>query len=282
MKINNTVPYFLENYIPSVEFLERYHRKFAPQFKEYFLYHCHNSEYKIKNAIQQYPKQMDNMRKSSEKIESLILAIASVYEQRYEVEFTKEVHIIVGAYGSNAFTQRQIIPEVTFCLEKISSCDEHLQVIIAHEFGHVVHHLLSDRNGIDWNTIDWFHPFTTLFQEGCATYLSERVCVAEKSVYFSYDEHGKNWLQFAKCNKSHIMKKFLNDVENYSPMEIFKEWFSINGGLTFGHSRLGYFIGYHVVLELIKKYQEERALTIWKNSNFQKEIKNTLLEFIKE
>lgn len=39
MQINNTVPYFLENYRPEVEFLEKYYAKFAPHFDEYYKYH---------------------------------------------------------------------------------------------------------------------------------------------------------------------------------------------------------------------------------------------------
>lgn len=278
MKIYNTVPYFLSNYMPSELFLKHYYENFSRHFKEYFLYHCKNADEKIKNAIQKYPSKMSEIKESSGKIESLIQQILLTYRQKYNVEFTKDVHIIVGAYGSNAFTHRQIIPEVTFCLEKLSSNDKHLKVIIAHEFGHALHNILSDQEGMDWSKVQWVHPFTTLFQEGFATFFSEQVADADKSVYFLYDDTGEDWLRFAENNKKEIISTFLEDINKRTQPEIFHEWFSINGGSYFGFKRLGYFIGYNVIQILIEKYQETRAVTLWKESTFHKEIENVLLE----
>lgn len=280
MKIYNTVPYFLENYVPSLEFLKHYHEKFTQHFKEYFLYHCKNADEKIINAIKKYPSLMNDIKESSEKIENLIHQVTLNYKEKYGVQFSKDVHIIVGAFGSNAFTHRQIIPEVTFCLEKLSSNDKHLQVIISHEFGHALHNILSDQKGMDWSKLQWFHPFTLLLQEGCATYFSEQVVNAEKPVYFSYNDHGVEWLQFVENEKSKIINSFLVDIKKRSHTEIFHEWFSINGGSYFGYTRLGYFIGYSVVQRLIDKYHEQRAVTIWSESNFHEEIETVLLELI--
>lgn len=278
MKIYNTVPYFLLNYMPSERFLKHYHEKFSQHFKEYFLYHCKNADEKIKNAIQRYPSKMSEIKESSGKIESLIQEVVLTYRQKYNVEFTKDVHIIVGAYGSNAFTHRQIIPEVTFCLEKLSSNDKHLKVIIAHEFGHTLHNILSDQEGVDWSKVQWFHPFTTLFQEGCATYFSEQVADADKSVYFLYEDNGEEWLKFAEDNKNDIITTFLEDINKRTQSEVIHEWFSINGGSYFGFTRLGYFIGYNVIQILIEKYQEKEAVTLWKESTFNKEIETVLIE----
>lgn len=264
--------------MPSELFLKHYHEKFSQHFKEYFLYHCKNADEKIKNAIQKYPSKMSEIKESSGKIESLIQQIVLTYRQKYNVEFTKDVHIIVGAYGSNAFTHRQIIPEVTFCLEKLSSNDKHLKVIIAHEFGHALHHILSDQEGMDWSKVQWAHPFTTLFQEGVATYFSEQITDADKSVYFLYDETGKDWLRFAEDNKNEIFVAFFEDIKKRSQPEIFHEWFSINGGSYFGFERLGYFIGYNMIQILIEKYQEKKAISLWKESNFQQEIENVIFE----
>ncbi|GGP16410.1 DUF5700 domain-containing putative Zn-dependent protease [Oceanobacillus neutriphilus] len=281
MKIYNTVPYFLENYLPTVEYLNHYHEVFAPHFKEYFLYHCKDADEKIKNAIQKYPSQMSGIKEANAKIENLIQQVVTGYEQKYHVELTEDVHIIVGAYGSNAFTHRQINPEVTFCLEKLSSNEKHLKVIIAHEFGHALHNMLSDQEGMDWSELQWLHPFTTLLQEGCATYFSEQITAAEKSVYFSYDDNGEEWLQFVEKNKSEIIHAFLEDLQKCSNSEIFREWFSINGGLHFGYTRLAYFIGYSVLQSLIEKYQEKKAVTIWKDPGFHEEIEKVLLDLAK-
>jgi len=218
MKIYNTVPYFLENYVPSVEFLKHYHEKFSQHFEEYFLYHCKNPNEKITNAIEKYPSVMEDIKKSSVKIEHLIHQVTLAYKEKYGVQFTKDVHIIVGAYGSNAFTHRQIIPEISFCLEKLSSNDTHLQVIIAHEFGHALHNILTDQKGMDWAKVEWFHPFTLLLQEGCATYFSEQIVKADQSVYFSYDDEGGDWLHFAEKEKSKIVLSFLEDIKERSPV----------------------------------------------------------------
>ncbi|MFD1412506.1 DUF5700 domain-containing putative Zn-dependent protease [Oceanobacillus jeddahense] len=280
MKIYNTVPYFLEHYRPSVEYLNHYHERFESHFKEYFLYHCKNTDEKIKNAIKKYPYQMDEIRESSAKMENLIQQVVMAYSQKYKVEFTEDVHIIVGVYGSNAFTHRQINPEVTFCLEKLSSDEKHLNVIIAHEFGHSLHNRLSNQEGMDWSKLQWLHPYTTLLQEGCATYFSEQVTAAEKAVYFSYDDNGEEWLDFAEENRSEIITAFLEDVKKCTQHEIFQEWFSINGGSHFGYTRLAYIIGYTVIQSLIEKYQEKKAVTIWKEPGFHEEIEKVLIELV--
>jgi len=282
MKIVNTVPYFVDNFEPSVQFVKQYHEQFPEHFKEYILYHCKNAEEKIENAIQQYPSKMNEIQDSSDKIEKLIRQITNTYERKYDVEFTQDVHIIVGAYGSNAFTHRQIIPEVTFCLEKLSSDETHLKMIIAHEFGHALHNLLSDQDGIDWSKVQWFHPFTMLLQEGCATYFSEQAVEADKSVCFSFDDTGNVWMDFAEANEKRIITSFLNDLEHCSNAEIFHEWFSINGGTTFGFTRLAYYIGYRAVQRLIEKYDERKAVTLWKESSFQEEMEKVLRELVEK
>lgn len=276
MQINHTVPYFLENYDSSIVFLNHYHQKFTRSFEEYFLYHCSNKEQKMEKALVQYPLKMSDLKKSSDKIERLIKEVVFNYQQRYEVEFTKDVHIIVGLYGSNAFTERQVIPEVTFCLEKLSAEDEHLKVIIAHEFGHVVQNLLSDQENVDWLNMKWSHPYTMLFQEGSATYFSEQVVRANQSVYFSYDDNGQEWLQFAEAHKRRIVTKFVEDVKQCTDAELFREWFSINGGSHFGFTRLAYYIGYEVIQVLLEQYSEREAITLWKRADFHDEIEFVL------
>lgn len=280
MNIHNTVPYFLENFTSTEHFLKKYHEKFPLQFKEYFLYHCKNKEAKIKRAIGQYQAQLSDIKESNEKIENLINQVLFTYENKYKVKFKKDVNLIVGAYGSNAFTHRQIIPEVTFCLERLSPKDEHLKVIIAHEFGHVVHNILSDQTDMDWSHLNWFDSYTTLLQEGCATYFSKQVTDADKIVYFTYGETGEEWLQYAKVNQSRIIATFMDDLKKHSSLEVFHEWFSINGGTHFGHTRLAYYIGTIVVEKLVEKYGELKAVTLWKDHNFTDEMEEVLFELI--
>ncbi|MDQ0350946.1 hypothetical protein J2R98_000749 [Alkalibacillus filiformis] len=278
MKVHNTVPYFLENFTPTEHFIRQYHEKFSLHFKEYFLYHCKNVDEKIKKAIQMYSETLSDIKESNDKVEGLIKQIQLTYEQKYDVEFAKDVHIIVGAFGSNAFTHRQIIPEVTFCLEKLSSEDEHLKVIIAHEFGHALHNILSDQEAMNWRSLNWGSPFTWLLQEGCATYFSKQVTTADESVYFTYDGSGEEWLEFAKDHQARIISTFIEDINEQSPTEVFREWFSINGGTHFRYTRLAYYIGYAVLERLIEKYGERKAVTLWKDTSFSNEINQVLLE----
>ncbi|MFI8685884.1 hypothetical protein [Rossellomorea sp. NPDC077527] len=281
MKIHDTVSYFIENYEPTEQFLQRYHNEFSTHFKEYFLFHCKNPEEKKKYAINQYPLNMSEIQECNNKIVTSICQVVSSYKEEYKVEFQKDVHVIVGCYGSNAFTHRQIIPEITFCLEKLSAEDKYLKVIIAHEFGHALHNILTDNAGMDWSRLQWFHPFTWLLQEGSATYFSKQITEADESVYFSYNSTGDRWLRFAETNAQEIIHSFINDFNKISYQEIFQEWFSINGGKRFGHTRLGYYIGYKVIEYLIERYSEMNAVTLWKEPNFTEEIMLVLQELRK-
>lgn len=278
MKIHNTTTYFLDHYVPTEVFLRSYYEKFPESFKEYFLYHCRNPDQKIPAAIKKYPVKFEDMRQSSQNIERLIHQTVDAYRQKYGITFTEDVHIIIGAFGSNAFTHRQIIPEITFCLEQLSSKEANLQVIIAHEFGHALHNAISAQEGMDWEKLDWGHPYTWLLQEGCATYFSRQIVKADEAVYFSYDENGENWLQFVKDNKQAVLSAFIQDMEMSSDIEIFHEWFSINGGQRFGYTRLAYFIAYVVFENLARKYGDVKAVTLWNKGDFHAYVEHELLE----
>ena len=77
------------------------------------------------------------------------------------------------------------------------------------------------------------------------------------------------------------VSNFKEDINKFSPTEIKHEWFSINGGTKFGHTRLGYFIGYHVLQLLIEKYGEHKEVRLWKEPNFQEEVDSVLLDLCK-
>ncbi|MEC1177509.1 DUF2268 domain-containing putative Zn-dependent protease [Metasolibacillus meyeri] len=192
-----------------------------------------------------------------------IAEIAQFYEKAYSVQFTQNVHLLVGIYGSNAYTYRQYNPEIAFCLEKLSPQEAHLSVIIAHEFGHALHNLLSMQENIAWEMVDWANPVTWLLQEGIATYFS-----MQADVYFAYDDDPE-WLVFCQAHEQQIVEKFRQDLQQCATQEMFKEWFSINGGAQFGYTRLGYYIGYRCVQELVRQYGELEAVTLWKTATFQ-------------
>ncbi|MFC4408812.1 hypothetical protein ACFOZY_00040 [Chungangia koreensis] len=279
MIIHQTITYFIEKFKPTAEFVIQYQQEYAIHFEEYFRYHCRQPEEKLKVALTKYPEKLPDIVEINGKIVGLIEEVKAYYEMNYDITFEKDVHLIVGMYGSNAFTHRQINPEITFCLEKLSPKEEHLCVIISHEFGHALHNLLSDHVGMNWKELDWNHPYTWLLQEGSATYFSTKaVTTDDPSVYFTYDDDEEGWLRFAESNRDDILKAFQADLQVLSPTELFREWFSINGGTKFSKTRLAYYIGYHLLLFLIGKMGEQEAVTAWKRPDFHSIMSQTLEE----
>lgn len=273
MKIVDTVPHFLENYQPSIQFLRSYYSQFPDIFKEYFLYHCKDTDERHQQSIQKYPQAFDSIHLVHQNIIPLIKEVENDYASLYGVSFPVDVNLIVGGFGSNAYTYRQIIPNVTFALEKLSSESSHLKVIIAHEFGHLTHNILSDEAGNDWSKVDWNSPLTWLFQEGAATHFSRKIVPDfSSSIYFSYDDQGDEWLQYATLHKQEIQYAFAKDLKKYTPQEIFREWFSINGRNTFGYSRLGYFVGDLLFQERILQVGEMNTIIGWKDHGFEVSI----------
>ncbi len=266
MMIHNTVSDFLVNYEPTTGYLQQYFQKNASHFEEYFTYHCKNIEEKLKAAVPKHLEKMADLQVMADEMPGLIVETAKKYEDMYGVSFTKDVHLLVGLYGSNAYTYRQFIPEIAFCLEKLSPEEQHLRTIIAHEFGHALHNILSDQAGIDWSAVEWTDPYTWLLQEGCATYFSKQVVQTCEDVYFAFEEDAES-LDFANNNRTRIIKRFIDDLHSFSTVDLFREWFSINGGTIFGHTRLAYYIGYELVAALIQVYGEHEAVTIWKRKD---------------
>ncbi|SOC44570.1 hypothetical protein [Ureibacillus acetophenoni] len=277
MKTLDTVPNFLENYQPSIQFLRSYYNQFPDIFKEYFLYHCKDTDERHHQSIQRYPQVFDSIQLVHKNIAPLIKGVEKTYSSLYDVTFPIDVNLIVGGFGSNAYTYRQIIPNVTFALERLSPEPSHLKVIIAHEFGHLTQNILSDEAGNDWSEVDWKSPLTWLFQEGTATHFSRKTVPGlNPSIYFSYDDQGEVWLQFATLHKQEIKYAFAKDIKKCTPQEIFHEWFSIRGGSKFGHSRLGYFLGDLLFQERILQLGEMKTIVSWEDHGFKESINGWL------
>lgn len=230
----------------------------------------------MKMAVPKHLEKLPDLNMMSESMPRLIQKIATRYEERYHVKFIKDVHLLVGIYGSNAFTYRQIIPEIAFCLEKLSSNELHLECIIAHEFGHALHNMLSDQEG-NWGRVDWNSPYTWLLQEGCAIHFSKQAVDAREDEYFAFEED-LEWLDFIQRNLTAIMSSFQEDMNTLSPTDIFREWFSINGGTKYGYTRIAYFIGYKLVEKLINECGEIGAVTIWHKEDYKQILHEKLGE----
>lgn len=279
MKIIDTFPSFLNNFEPTVSYLRSYYAKYPEIFKEYFTYHCKDTDERHNESIKKYPDHFVSIKKVHENIGPIIKEITEGYERLYKVSFPVDIILIVGGFGSNAYTYRQIIPNITFALEKLSPEPNHLRVIVAHEFGHLTQNILSDQAGMDWSKIRWNSPLIWLYQEGAATHFSRQtVSNIHPSIYFSYNDEGYEWLTFAEQNAETIKKAFANDFEVLTREALFREWFSINGGKKFGYSRLAYFLGYMFFQSQVEAIGEMEAIIAWKNDGFENQVKQWLFQ----
>ncbi|SET02145.1 hypothetical protein SAMN05216389_104197 [Oceanobacillus limi] len=278
MQIIDTYPDFPQEY--TLENLRNYYKKYPTIFDAYFANHCQNTDERLIKAMKRYPSDQATIKKVHFRIQKELKYVINEYKTRYKLTFPIDVNLIVGAYGSNAYTHRQIIPDITFSLERLPSEQEPLRVIIAHEFGHASHNIFSDRYQIDWKRMQWEHPYIWLLQEGAATHFSRQVIPDLKSsVYFSYNNEGDDWLDFANQHKNEIIRSFKSDILE-DPRTVFKEWFSINGGTRFGHTRLAYYIADAMFQEFVHRKGELGALLSWKeNPSFFHEVEEWLAQF---
>jgi hypothetical protein len=260
-------------------FLRSYYNEYPEIFKEYFAYHCKDTVERHNNSISKYPQTISTIKHVYENIVPIIKEVTDEYSRIYHITYPLEVNLIVGGFGSNAYTHRQIIPNITFALEKLSPEYDHLRTIVAHEFGHATHNIISNEARTDWKQVSWNSPLTWLYQEGAATHFSRRTAPnLHSSIYFSYNEEGYDWLKFCESNKQEIRMAFVRDLLIENPQSLFREWFSINGGNRFGYSRLAYFIGDMLFQHLIQIKGEIDAIILWKEEGFEEEIKRWLYQ----
>ncbi|KQL52297.1 hypothetical protein AN964_01215 [Heyndrickxia shackletonii] len=278
MKLIDTTPFFLNNYEPSIPFLRSYYAEYPDIFEVYFSSHCKDTDERHTSSIEKYPQYFSTIKEVHQNVIPIIKEVTEEYSKLYQVTFPIDVHLIVGGFGSNAYTYRQIIPNITFALEKLSPDPDHLRVIVAHEFGHAAQNILTDNAGMDWTKAKWNSPLIWSYREGVATHFSRKIAPGlHPSIYFSYNDEGKEWLDFANENANEIKSAFAEDYQSLTTEELYREWFSINGGNKFGYSRLAYFIGEMFFQEEIDRLGEIGAIIAWKEEDFEDRIKQWLL-----
>ncbi|MGE7022197.1 DUF5700 domain-containing putative Zn-dependent protease [Solibacillus cecembensis] len=278
MKINDYVTPFIQKYEATPDYYEAYFQQSPAAFDFYFQFHCKNKEEKLRYALQQHPNKLGDLNFVKDRIVTNLDEITTNYEKMFDITFTEAVHIFIGLGGSNAYTTHAMNPEVAFCVERMPTLESGIRTLIAHEFGHAVHHILTLQNGVEIGQIDWNSPYTWLIQEGMATYLSTQVVEVELDVYFAF-KRDEAWLNYAHANIASIISSFQQDLEQLSTQEIFKEWFSINGGEHFGYTRLAYYIGYEVVRSVVEQIGFEDTLLLWLQPNFKEQIADFLNEW---
>ena len=277
MVIQNIIPDFLALYASRKEFelsdLETYINSRPEVFGQYFPNHCPKTEERFQAAIDKYPDTIEGIRIISKKLPGIIKEIDVAYKKKIDIDLAIHYTILVGTFGSNAFVTRGIKGDIYFAAEKLSPETDHLKVIAAHEIGHVTHFSFAARQGMDWKTVDWMHGLTTLYTEGAATYLSEKIVPGlRESVYFTYDDVGGPWVNCFEKNKSEVKKRFLEDASSDWDMIKEKEWFRLSGGSYFGYNRLGYLLGMDYVKQLVERIGEEEALAFWHGNDVKADI----------
>ncbi|KXY75052.1 aminopeptidase [Bacillus anthracis] len=278
--INNTIPSFLklwEGTDVELTVLNQYFTSHPEIFEEYFKYHCPKTKERLSNAINLYPTKIEDIRIIAELLPNIIQEITNEYDNKFNFDVNMKFHLFVGAFGSNAFVEREIIGDIFLAAEKLSPDSNHLRVIVAHEIGHIYHNVMLQNDGMDWRKAEWTDAAVTLYREGIATYLSKKIVKGlNESVYYSYDNNGEHWLQCYIENEEHIKKRFLADYIERWTFEKEKEWFRLSGGQYFGYNRLGYFLGTAFVDYVVQTLGESEVFTFWNKHNLNRGVMDWL------
>lgn len=277
MNIRNIIPDFLALYESKKNFnildLESYIDEHLEVFDQYFPNHCPKTAKRLQIAINNFPAKIADIHIISKRLPRIIKEIDELYTAVFTNDLDIHYTVLVGTYGSNAFVTREIKGEIYFAVEKLSSETDHLKVITAHEIGHVMHFSFAERLGMNWATVDWMHGLTTLYTEGTATYLSQKIVPGlNESVYFTYDDDGYPWVAYYHENKIAVKQRFLEDVLSGWDVIKEKEWFRLSGGDYFGYNRLGYLLGTDYVAHLVDRIGEQAALAFWNDNDVKKDI----------
>lgn len=278
--INNTIPSFFklwESTDIELAVLNQYFTSHPEIFEEYFKYHCPKTKERLSNAINLYPAKIEDIRIIAETLPTIIQEITNKYRNKYSFDVNMKFHIFVGAFGSNAFVEREIMGDIFFAVEKLSPDLNHLRVMVAHEIGHIYHNVMLQNNGMDWEKAEWTDAAVNLYREGVATYVSKQIVKGlNESVYYSYDDDGERWLQYCIENEEQIKKRFLKDYIEGWTFEKEKEWFRLSGGQYFGYNRLGYFLGTAFVEYVAQALGESEVFTFWNKHNLKRSVMDWL------
>ena len=92
--------------------LNQYFTSHPEIFEEYFKYHCPKTKERLSNAINLYPAKIEDIRIIAETLPTIIQEITNKYRNKYSFDVNMKFHIFVGAFGSNAFVEREIMGDI--------------------------------------------------------------------------------------------------------------------------------------------------------------------------
>lgn len=110
-----------------------------------------------------------------------------------------------------------------------------------------------------------------------ATYLSELLNPGlSNGVYYSFDNHGDEWIGFCRDNVQEIKATLSEDLEHWTMNEEV-EWFRLRGGNKYGFKRLGYYIGTEFIRNHVNSFGLSETITLWANGDIKPVIKEWIM-----
>ncbi|ARU62148.1 hypothetical protein CBW65_14920 [Tumebacillus avium] len=260
MKILDTTGSFFALYEDgeqmTLEKLDLYYQQHPDLFDDYFASHCQRTPERLSAALARYPDVYQSMKQTADRLPNILAETAHTVERLLPIPIEWECRLLVGGFGSNAYVERALTRRIQFAIEKMSPEPAHLQVLAAHEMGHVLHFAWLRQAGFDWGKFAR-EPHGALYVEGVATLLSQlAVPGLEQSVYLSFDDAGQPWTDYYHLHREEIRNAYRADAADWS-FEKEREWFRLSGGTRYGLNRLGYLLG----ADFVRSVYEERGLT---------------------
>ena len=244
----------------SIEQLNSYYEKYPTVFNQYFQSHCPRTEERLLTAIAKYPAKYEQMKRVAKLLPSILNDVYEEMSNLLGIQPDLRVNILVGAFGSNAYVTHD--GSLHFCIEAISDNLNHLKVLVAHEMAHAFHYELLYMKGFDFSKIK-LDGYASIYLEGVATYISEIVNQnLPKHIYLSFDDSGKEWINFFEDQYAEIILSLIEDLKVWSIKEE-REWFRLSGGERYGYNRLGYLVGKQFINDIVKKNRLESTCTLW-------------------
>jgi len=72
VKVVDTAGYFLEHYDGTIDFLRNYYEKYPEIFKEYFTYHCKDTEERHQQSLLKYETVIEDIEAARWRLPALI------------------------------------------------------------------------------------------------------------------------------------------------------------------------------------------------------------------
>ncbi len=216
----------------------------------------------LPEALKRYEEDNEGILKTAEKMEKLVSKIVSkvltAFDTR-EDEVEIDVVIFVGTYGADGFCFPVEERWTTFfALEVLSRYGDAIAALVAHELSHGIHfelgrktHSMSVGDAIRDPSI-FFQVVPLLFIEGLGVSASKQVIPGlEERVYLLYTSEQWDWCQENRGKIISLVLEHLEGQEHQDSSELFGPWEPTE---ELPYPRIGYYVGYLVIEELLKQY----------------------------